>query len=381
MKKFLLSTLAVACAATMSAASYTVFDISNPSNWTGGANGYETSVTVNGKSFTLKTMKDASTTDLISPVANTYAWRVYKGSKLSIESSAVSMKQIVITYDTFNDGQYVGEGVLSSGWSGTVNTDEASYTCVSSGLNSFEMQAQAKQLRITTIVVSDEEGEDPGQGGGEDPVLPDGVIYENAFDSNLDGWVKINDESLSDFSGWKINQNNTKCAICNSFYGGENHAANAKMEYTFDLKDYTDCKLSVEQAFGYDFPTSQVDNYRLYVKSGNATDYLTFAVFPEVPESGNWSKSFALNEFDLSEYDGSTITIGFEYATDGSKSRAWELKNFKLEGTKAGVGVAEVATDSNVEAVYYNLQGVRVENPANGLYIVVKGSKVSKVIF
>lgn len=44
------------------------------------------------------------------------------------------------------------------------------------------------------------------------------------------------------------------------------------------------------------------------------------------------------------------------------------------------VGVAEVAAEAEAAAVYYNLQGVRVENPANGLYIRVRGNKVDKVI-
>ena len=40
-----------------------------------------------------------------------------------------------------------------------------------------------------------------------------------------------------------------------------------------------------------------------------------------------------------------------------------------------------IAADENEAPVYYNLQGVRVANPESGLYIVVKGSKVSKVVF
>lgn len=44
-------------------------------------------------------------------------------------------------------------------------------------------------------------------------------------------------------------------------------------------------------------------------------------------------------------------------------------------------GVDEIAVDdANVAPVYYNLQGARVENPANGAYIMVRGSKVTKVI-
>lgn len=376
MKKLLLSLVAAGFAASMSAASYTVFDIANPGTWNGDGEGWTNTVTVGGKTFNLESKKADSTTALISPVANSFAWRVYKGSTVTITSSDVTMKQIVITYDDYESGKYIGEMTLSAGWTGSLA--EAVYTVVNSGANTITMQAAEKQVRIKTIVVSDEQGTG---GGGDTPVLPDGVIYQNTFEENLDGWVKINDESLSDFSGWKINTSATapKCAICNSYYGGENHAANAKMEYTFNLTGYTDVNLSVEQAFGFDFPQQQVENYRLYVKSGSNTDYLTFANFPEAPESGNWTKTFAANEFDLSEYDGTTITIGFEYATDGSKSRAWELKNFILKGTNAG-GVGSVAADENGAPVYYNLQGVRVANPENGLYIKVEGSKTTKML-
>lgn len=374
MKKFLLSIAAVACAASMSATSYTVFDIANPGTWTGDVNGWASTTQAGGKTFNLKTMKADSSTDLISPVANTFAWRVYKGSKVEI-STDFEMKQIVITYDDYNDGQYIGELTLSSSWTGSV--DGSVYTVVSSGSSSIEMQAVAKQVRIKTIVVSDEAGSvEPPVG----PELPEGVIYQNTFEENMDGWIKINDESLSDFNGWKINTNNPKCAICNSYYSGSNHAANAKMQYEFDLKEYKNVALSFEQAFGYDFPTAQNENYRVYVINGDNTDYLTMANFPAAPESGNWTKEWASNEFDLSEYDGETIKIGFEYATDGSISRAWELKNFILKGDKESA-VEGIAVDENEAPVYYNLQGVRVANPESGFYIVVKGSKVSKVVF
>lgn len=376
MKKLLLSLAAVATAASMSATSYTVFDIANPGEWTGDGNGWSNITRAGGKTFELYTDKADSTTDLISPVQNTYAWRVYKGSKFEIATD-FDMKQVVITYDDYESGKYMGTLSLSTGWTGTLDTNV--YTVVSAGSKTITCQAVDKQVRIKTIVVSDTPGD---VNPPVNPDLPEGTIYLNTFEENMDGWVKINDESLSDFNGWKINNSNTapKCAICNSYYGGANHAANAKMQYQFDLTNWENVKLSVEQAFGYDFPTSQVANYRLYIINGSYTDYPAFANFPAAPESGNWSKSFAENTFDLSEYDGEVITIGFEYATDGSKSRAWEIKNFKLTGEKVGA-VAGVEADENVAPVYYNLQGVRVANPENGLYIVVKGNKSSKVIF
>lgn len=44
-------------------------------------------------------------------------------------------------------------------------------------------------------------------------------------------------------------------------------------------------------------------------------------------------------------------------------------------------GVADIIVDGNAPAVYYNLQGVRVDNPTSGMYIVVKGGKSQKVAF
>lgn len=43
------------------------------------------------------------------------------------------------------------------------------------------------------------------------------------------------------------------------------------------------------------------------------------------------------------------------------------------------VGVAGIEADSTA-AVYYNMQGVRVENPSNGLYIIVRGNKATKQV-
>lgn len=37
-------------------------------------------------------------------------------------------------------------------------------------------------------------------------------------------------------------------------------------------------------------------------------------------------------------------------------------------------------TDENAPVEYYNLQGLRVLNPENGIYIRRQGSKVTKVI-
>lgn len=49
-----------------------------------------------------------------------------------------------------------------------------------------------------------------------------------------------------------------------------------------------------------------------------------------------------------------------------------------LDGNTTGVEAIE--NDENAPVEYFNLQGVRVDNPANGLYIMRQGSKVVKVV-
>ena len=48
--------------------------------------------------------------------------------------------------------------------------------------------------------------------------------------------------------------------------------------------------------------------------------------------------------------------------------------------TKEVNGVENVIITEQCEAVYYNLQGVKVVNPENGVFIKVQGSKVTKVV-
>ena len=43
-------------------------------------------------------------------------------------------------------------------------------------------------------------------------------------------------------------------------------------------------------------------------------------------------------------------------------------------------GINDVMVEENAQVEYYNLQGVKVENPENGIFIKRQGSKATKVI-
>lgn len=90
---------------------------------------------------------------------------------------------------------------------------------------------------------------------------------------------------------------------------------------------------------------------------------------------------FLDQEFELG-YNGSNITLEEEWS--GSVKLVLgenQTATVEFSNDKSAFGaVAGIAVDNNVAPVYYNLQGVRVNNPENGLFIVVKGNETSKVL-
>lgn len=58
----------------------------------------------------------------------------------------------------------------------------------------------------------------------------------------------------------------------------------------------------------------------------------------------------------------------------------FDAVNNMLTVTKDASSISVVEAENNVPAVYYNLQGIEVANPANGLYIEKRGDKVRKVV-
>ncbi len=87
----------------------------------------------------------------------------------------------------------------------------------------------------------------------------------------------------------------------------------------------------------------------------------------------------------ISVGQSATVTNG------GSDPNAWmilpgiynftvNLKNMTLVVEASSSSIESIKTDNNAPAIYYNLQGVEVENPENGVYIMKQGNKVTKVV-
>lgn len=87
-----------------------------------------------------------------------------------------------------------------------------------------------------------------------------------------------------------------------------------------------------------------------------------------IDENGftKYESAFELEEQGQLEY--------YSVDPEGNKSEVYELR---LDNV---TGINDIVVDGdNSEAVYYNLQGVRVDNPNTGIYLVRRAGRVSKV--
>lgn len=101
-------------------------------------------------------------------------------------------------------------------------------------------------------------------------------------------------------------------------------------------------------------------------------------------ENMQWYPAEAdFNSFVIKNGDKISIRPGAGQWPGGkSATYRWFIRNVKVTtGTDISTGFAGIEVDDNAPEVYYNLQGMRVDNPENGVYIVRKGNKVSKKIF
>lgn len=101
-------------------------------------------------------------------------------------------------------------------------------------------------------------------------------------------------------------------------------------------------------------------------------------------ENMQWYPAEAdFEDFAFKNGDKISIRPGKDQWPGGASATfRWFIRNVKVTtGTDISTGFAGIEVDDNAPEVYYNLQGMRVDNPENGVYIVRKGNKVSKKIF
>lgn len=110
-----------------------------------------------------------------------------------------------------------------------------------------------------------------------------------------------------------------------------------------------------------------------YITKINITGNLTATSNPAGYNNGVWTPSSSAQVSMMREVAAGAKTVVL--TKSGSRQ---EISKIEVE-FNASTGIAGIEAEAG-EAVYYNLQGVRVENPVKGLYIRVANGKSQKVI-
>lgn len=126
-------------------------------------------------------------------------------------------------------------------------------------------------------------------------------------------------------------------------------------------------------------PSEATDYVFVVVREKDSDEWEVLDDAVTAPTAFNWN-FFANEPISLDAYKDKKVQVGFKYTSKDGVAGTWEIKNIGITADLE-TGVSEIEADAEGEAVYYNLQGVRVANPDKGLFIVVKGGKSSKVIF
>ncbi len=130
-----------------------------------------------------------------------------------------------------------------------------------------------------------------------------------------------------------------------------------------------------------------IENVALVAVDGNANAYFSFNTTTGSWDDVNSSARYGATSADEAVTLGENMTV----VNGGTNPNAWmvepgtynfivDLVNMTMVVTKSTTGVESIDADNNAPAVYYNLQGVEVANPENGVYIMKQGNKVTKVV-
>lgn len=129
--------------------------------------------------------------------------------------------------------------------------------------------------------------------------------------------------------------------------------------------------------------------------SGDGSGYIAFATLLASTDDDwdtvNSSSRYGATSSDEPISAGKTATIQLYAGQDAGSSQSWKLAvgtyNITADLSKMQISVGNTSGVESLDAdcqdapvEYYNLQGVRVDNPAGGIYIRVQGRSAVKVV-
>ncbi|MDO4320641.1 MAG: choice-of-anchor J domain-containing protein [Bacteroidales bacterium] len=371
MKKLLLTMACVAAVSPLFAETVT-FDFTAPDKLTPavtlpadgkGTNlvdketGVATTFTNGAIQITFNNGENTNNMPLIWNSKGNYTLRFYKGESVIVSSTGANITGINIVCNTTSS---TGEGTVTAspastgattlGWIG----DSKSVT--------FSQADNGKTVQVKSIEVTyGEAAEDPNAN----------IILDEPFKSSLGDFVADNVTMPEDLTYvWNLDSYGYAKA---SAYKGQAFATESIL--VSPVLDLTN-RENIELAFSSAVNKGTVAGLSVVTREEGATAWTAL----ETAALGTGS-SWAFNDITVSleKFAGKKIQFGFRYTSTESDCATWEVKNVKVTGDKKSDGIADVNVDENAPVEFYNLQGVRVAEPENGIYIRRQGNSVSKV--
>lgn len=214
------------------------------------------------------------------------------------------------------------------------------------------------------------------------------TVYENAFApvmaNGLENYITVGEPVLGSEISWGTPR-------------GVNGKPFALIAPSDKVNEPTDghtvsFKLSVKEGYTFE-PTdfsyfacvvgTDGGNYNLDYTWNGATTNLQENFHPNRNNEGNGYYSdvtFPLTAAAATSEFDATFSV-YNLASNKQIGFSTVVVKGKLTGENINVdGINDITVDAAGEAVYYNLNGVQVANPENGLFIKVQGGKATKVI-
>ncbi|MDE5918054.1 MAG: choice-of-anchor J domain-containing protein [Duncaniella sp.] len=370
MKKFLLSALAaISCASIAMAAEVTV-DFTNPEAL-GVAKPAPGEATVT-EGFTYEGVKVVITQG--NDLGSNQELRFFANSNTG-----------VVDFRTSANGGKKGHKFAVSMTDGTAITSisfdgkNLSATAEPGTLDGMTWTGEASTVTFTTNGVVNLNSMTVATGGSGDtpvtpPATPDDQIYAGLIDNYTD-WT-VDDGTLPEGLSFVWSWNSSyQYAKASAFYK-QAYASRATLTSPeIDLTNREEISLSFEMLANYfNGGISQACSVLLSVDGGEFTP-LTIANWATDDFKAPWTA----NTIDLNAYAGKKIKVQFVYTSTAETAGTWEIKNFIVKGKQVQTGIADIEA-ADAPAEYFNLQGVRVENPSTGIYLRRQAGKVTKVI-
>lgn len=212
----------------------------------------------------------------------------------------------------------------------------------------------------------------------ENPGQTEGSIFSEPFSTSL-GDFTIENFTLPEELNYVWSFANNYGAKASGYYNGNYATESALISPVIDLTNYMDVTLSFDHAVNYANGNTVSDYCVVLVKESSEEDWNNISGQVTYPEGNNWTFVNS-GEISLKACEGKKIQLGFLYTSTEQVAPTWEIKNLEVNGKANSGAVQGIETDVNAPVEYFNLQGQKVLNPSNGIFIIRQGNKTSKAV-